>query len=132
MRSGNPVLGAQTFTGLAPSTDRMTIQGTVVKSLVLLLFVMVSATWIWNRFYSGASGTMEPAQLERSMAAIYPWILGGTIGGLAVALVTIFKKPWAGLTAPIYALLEGLVLGGLSAMFEARFPGIVLQAVGLT
>jgi uncharacterized YccA/Bax inhibitor family protein len=54
------------------------------------------------------------------------------IGGLIAALVTIFKKSWAGITTPLYALFEGLVLGGLSAIFEAQFPGIVLQAVGLT
>jgi uncharacterized YccA/Bax inhibitor family protein len=47
-------------------------------------------------------------------------------------MVTIFKKEWAGVTAPIYALLEGLALGGISAMFELRFPGIAIEAVGLT
>jgi uncharacterized YccA/Bax inhibitor family protein len=49
-----------------------------------------------------------------------------------VALVTIFKKEWAGITAPLYALLEGLAIGGISAVFEAQFPGIVIQAVALT
>ena len=47
-------------------------------------------------------------------------------------MVTIFKKQWAGITAPIYALLEGLVLGGISAMLELRFHGIAIQAVALT
>jgi uncharacterized YccA/Bax inhibitor family protein len=61
-----------------------------------------------------------------------PWVFGGLIGGFIVALVTVFKKQWALLTAPMYALLEGLALGGISAIFEARFPGIVIQAVGLT
>jgi len=49
-----------------------------------------------------------------------------------LALVTIFKKDWAPVTAPLYALVQGLFLGAVSAIFEARFPGIVLQAVGLT
>ena len=56
----------------------------------------------------------------------------GALGGFVVAMVTIFKKTWAPVTAPIYALLEGLVLGGLSAMFEMRYPGIAMEAVGLT
>jgi uncharacterized YccA/Bax inhibitor family protein len=60
------------------------------------------------------------------------WVLGGAIGGFIVALVTVFKKQWAGVTAPLYALLEGLVLGGISSLLEARYPGIVIQAVGLT
>ena len=124
MRTGNPALNDKVFTtGFASAADRMTLPGTVVKTLVLLLLVLVSATWIWSRFYSGVSGAIEPAQLERNLTAVYPWMIGGMIGGLIAALVTIFKKDWAGLTAPIYALFEGLVLGGLSAIFEAQFPG---------
>ena len=56
----------------------------------------------------------------------------GALGGFIVAMVTVFKKTWAPLTAPIYALLEGLVLGGISALTELRFPGVPMQAVGLT
>src|ERR1700751_2795771 len=59
-------------------------------------------------------------------------MLGGLVGGLVVALVTIFKKEWSPITAPIYALLEGLVLGGVSALLETRFHGIAIQAVALT
>jgi uncharacterized YccA/Bax inhibitor family protein len=58
--------------------------------------------------------------------------MGGLIGGVIVALVTIFKKEWSPVTAPIYALLEGLVLGGISAVFEKSYPGVAIQAVGLT
>jgi uncharacterized YccA/Bax inhibitor family protein len=56
----------------------------------------------------------------------------GVIGGLIFAFATIFKKTWAPVTAPIYALLEGLVLGSVSAMLELRFPGIAIEAVSLT
>jgi len=63
---------------------------------------------------------------------VLPLVWIGGIGGFIVALVTIFKKEWSPITAPIYALLEGLVLGGISAMFELRYPGIPMQAVGLT
>jgi uncharacterized YccA/Bax inhibitor family protein len=47
-------------------------------------------------------------------------------------MVTVFKKEWSPVTAPIYALLEGLALGGLSAVFDLRYPGIIIQAVSLT
>jgi uncharacterized YccA/Bax inhibitor family protein len=57
---------------------------------------------------------------------------GGLIGGFVIALVTIFKKEWSPVTAPVYALLEGLVLGGISAIFERSYPGVAIQAVGLT
>ena len=99
----------------------MTIQGTVNKTALLLLLVLFSSSWTWNLYFSAG----DPA-------VVMPWVFGGLIGGFIVALITVFKKQWAVLTAPIYSLLEGLALGGISAIFEARFPGIVIQAVGLT
>ena len=119
MRTGNPALGDNTFTTVgrvARADEAMTIQGTANKAILLLLCVLVTASWIWS---------MNPE-------AVTPWVLAGAIGGFIVALVTIFKQTWAPVTAPLYALLEGLVIGGVSAMFEAQFPGIVIQAAGLT
>ena len=123
MRTANPALNDKTFTGLPRVTDTrtMTIQGTVNKTALLLLLVLFSSSWIWNLYFS----TGDPA-------AVIPWVLGGLISGFIVALLTVFKKDWAMVTAPMYSLLEGLALGGISAIFEARFPGIVIQAVGLT
>lgn len=99
----------------------MTLGGTVNKTALLLLGLMATAFLSWNR----AMNTQDPATLM-------PLILVGALGGLVVALVTVFKKEWAPVTAPIYAVLEGLFLGILSAFFEAMYPGIVLQAVLLT
>ena len=126
MRSGNPALGQNTFldigSGRMVGTDQaMTLNGTVNKTGLLLVLIMISAMYTWS-LYTG----------PESASAIFPFLLTGGIGGLIVALVTIFKKEWAPVTAPIYALLEGLLLGGLSAMLEVRFPGIVIQAVVLT
>jgi uncharacterized YccA/Bax inhibitor family protein len=120
MRSGNPVLKSNTF-DVAPEGERMTLSGTVNKTAILLALVLITAMYTWGRFYS----TQDPA-------AIMPLLWIGAIGGFVVCLVTVFKKEWAGVTAPIYALLEGLVIGGLSAIFEVRYPGIVIQAVGCT
>ena len=69
---------------------------------------------------------------KRPCQTIAPLVAVGGIGGFILAMVTIFKKQWAGVTAPIYALLEGLVLGGISALMEQRFHGIAIQAVALT
>ena len=120
MRSGNPVLTSKTF-DIAPEGERMTISGTVNKTGILLALVMITAIYTWGRFYS-----------TQDAGAIMPLVWTGAIGGFVVALVTIFKKEWAGVTAPIYALLEGFLVGGMSAIFEAAYPGIVVQAVGLT
>jgi uncharacterized YccA/Bax inhibitor family protein len=64
--------------------------------------------------------------------AMMVFMITGAIGGLITALITVFKKTWAPYTAPVYALLQGLFLGGISALFNQRFPGIVIQAVALT
>lgn len=124
MRTANPALNDKTFRNLPAAVDldqAMTIQGTVNKTGMMLILLVISASWTWGMFYSHANP-----------AAMYPWVIGGSIGGFAVAMITVFKKNWAGITAPLYAILEGLVLGSISAVFEAIYPGIVMQAVALT
>jgi uncharacterized YccA/Bax inhibitor family protein len=127
-KSSNPALGEDTFTkhGLAKDqTDVMTIQGAANKTAILLLLAFCSAVWTWNIFFNALD-------LASASGAVAPWMIGGAIGGFVVAMITIFKPDWAYITAPIYAVLEGLFLGGISAYFEARYGGIVIQAVLLT
>ncbi|MDE2154741.1 MAG: Bax inhibitor-1/YccA family protein [Xanthomonadaceae bacterium] len=127
MQSGNPALNKNTFLDAASGAlvahgdDVMTINGTVNKTGLLLVLALIGAMVSWGQFHG-------PASLPTMM----PLMLGGALGGLVLAMVTIFKKTWAGYTAPLYALAEGLFIGGLSAIFEMRYPGIVMQAVGLT
>src|SRR5690606_33445537 len=99
----------------------MTLEGTVNKTSVLLALVLLGAFFCWNQY-----------QGPDDLGMLVPLSIGGAIGGLILALVTVFKKTWAPVTAPIYALLEGLFVGGISAILEARYPGIVMQAAGLT
>ena len=73
-------------------------------------------------FHTRPPGAVDIAILESKSA----------LGGLVVAIVTVFKKTWSPVTAPLYAVLEGLFVGAISAIFEQRFPGIVMQAVMLT
>ena len=122
MRTSNPALRGELFRPQAGAfgAETMTVSGTVNKTGILAICVVATAAWTWNRLSSPVPET------------VFPWIMVGAIGGFVLALVTIFKKEWAPVTAPAYALLEGLVLGGVSAMFELRFPGIAMQAVGLT
>jgi uncharacterized YccA/Bax inhibitor family protein len=120
MRTSNPALSEAAFRGAGVSYgEPMTISGAVNKTGILLICAVATAIWSWTRFMNAPDSAMGML------------VLGG-IGGFVVALVTIFKKEWAPVTAPIYALLEGLVLGSISAMYEMRFHGIAIQAVGLT
>jgi uncharacterized YccA/Bax inhibitor family protein len=70
--------------------------------------------------------------MEQGAASAMPWVFGGLIVGAISALVICFKQTWAPTLAPVYALAEGLFLGGVSASFEAQYPGIVIQAVAGT
>ncbi len=99
MRTSNPALNERVFKGQAAVGEAMTLQGTVNKTGLLLLFVVVAAAWTWGLSHS-----------DTPYAAV-PWMLGGLIGGFVVALVTIFKKEWSPVTAPLYALLEGPLEG---------------------
>lgn len=125
MRSSNPALNSKTFDQFGPvsatSSEVMTIDGTVNKTGILLLIVMASAFFVWRMYFT-----------SQNPAMVSPWMLGGAIGGLIAAVITAFKKTWSPITAPLYAALEGLFLGGVSAFYEARFHGIVIQAVVLT
>ena len=122
MRTSNPALNAKTFErfgpGVAAGSEPMTIEGTVNRTAFLLLLLVATATWTWSQTAAGVP--------------VGGYLLGGILGGFVMALVTIFKPVWAPVTAPLYALLEGLALGAISAYFQARFPGIVIQAVALT
>jgi uncharacterized YccA/Bax inhibitor family protein len=120
IRSNNPVLKEKAFAGELATGDAMTIQGTVNKTGLLLLFVVVAAAWTWGMVHS------------ETPEAAYPWMLGGALGGFVVAFVTVFKKTWAPISTPIYALLEGLFLGGISAVLDRIYHGIAVEAVSLT
>jgi len=114
-RSGNPALTSEVFNkSITSHGEVMTLQGTVNKT-AFSLFLLIAA----------GSFTFSPD---------YSWLIWpGFIGGFIVALVTIFKKQWSPITVPIYAVLEGLALGGISYIYqEAFYPGIVSQAILLT
>ena len=113
-RSGNPVFGnkfnqSQGFVG----SERMTLDGTVNKTGVLLGLCFIGAIISWN--------IPNPF-----------FIFGGALVGFGLAIYTSFVPRNAGITAPIYAFVEGLFLGGISLMFEMEYPGIAIQAIGLT
>jgi uncharacterized YccA/Bax inhibitor family protein len=129
IKTSNPAFSGKTFEnvpgsgygGMIDATARMSLSGTVNKTGVLLVCAMATAAWVWHVFVQ-----------SHDMTDVAPYLTVGAIGGFIVAMVTVFKKEWAALTAPLYAALEGMVLGGLSALFDFRYPGVAFQAVGLT
>jgi len=122
--SSNPTLTEKSFNRSmgVPGSGTMTFGGTLNKFGFLFLMVMATAFYIWNEASVGNS--------------IQGYMIGGMIGGLIVAIVLMFKPQLAQYLAPAYALLEGLVIGGISSIYNDAFsavaPGIVTQAVILT
>ena len=122
-RTGNPGLNEKTFASLPRlgiGVEGMTLKGTIDKSFLLLIVLMASAFWPWSQMVNGDAQT------------IYPTMLVGALGGLVLALIISFKANLAPYLAIPYAALEGLFVGAISAIFEQRYHGIAIQAVGLT
>jgi uncharacterized YccA/Bax inhibitor family protein len=124
MKSNNPALRDDVFTKAAQSWQGavMTMDGTAMKAGVLTVLLLLGACWPWHLYY----------QANVSIANLSPYMIGGGIGGFIVALITIFNKQIAGFTAPLYAVLEGLMLGALSVIYESQSPGIGVESVSLT
>jgi uncharacterized YccA/Bax inhibitor family protein len=134
MKSANPVLQPKYFESArtlvyGSAEGSMSVQGTVNKAIILGVMLVIAASYVWTQ-------SVIPASFGEGMVfnpqAAAPWVMLGGIGGFIIALVTTFKPIWSPYTAPIYAVLEGLFLGGISAQFEYRFPGVVVPAVMLT
>ncbi|WP_315818428.1 Bax inhibitor-1/YccA family protein [Paraflavitalea speifideaquila] len=123
-KSGNPALSEKIFDKAIGTqhTDVMTVRGTLNKFGILFILVMATAGLAWKMAADGVN--------------IVPYMWGSLIGGLILALITIFKPQWAGWAAPIYALFEGFFLGAISSYYNFAFakiaPNIIIQAVGLT
>jgi uncharacterized YccA/Bax inhibitor family protein len=113
LRSGNPVLSKSTFSNTSSVSEKMTINGTVNKTAISLLLLVGTGYLTFT--------TINPGL-----------IIGCGIGGFIVAIITVFKKEWAPITVPIYAILEGGLLGGVSFMYNSLYDGIVTNAIFLT
>lgn len=123
-RSGNPSLNDRVF-GSQPrpafGEERMTLQGSINKSFLLLVVLLAGAFWPWSQYLTTGDASVVSAPL-----------LVGALGGFVLAMIISFKANLAPVLSIPYAALEGLAIGSISALLERRYPGIAIQAVGLT
>lgn len=123
-KTGNPAFNEKTFSAVSieAGQELMTVNGAMKKFGLMLVMLLGAASFTWGAYYRGAD--------------VMPWAIGSAIGGFVVAMIIIFKKTWAPYLSLGYALLQGLFLGAISAVFEdafqTKYPGIVMQAVMLT
>lgn len=126
-KSGNPALSEKRFqdtvlTDIITHENAMTVKGTLNKFGFLFLMVLGTSFYSWKEYAEGGN--------------VVPLMWTGALGGLVVAIVITFKREWSPYLAPLYALLEGLFIGAISAMYNFAFaekaPNIIINAVGLT
>lgn len=108
---------SQSITG---QESLMTIRGTVYKTMVLTAILIACALFTGYKVLVG-----DPS-------ALMPYLMGGVIGGLVLAITTTFKPAWSPITAPLYCICQGFVIGTVSVLMEAQYPGIAIQAFALT
>ena len=121
MKSSNPVMSEKVFQKevSVAGDNTMTINGTITKIGLLLLIAIAAASYTWR-------------MVETDPGRVGTLTVIGALGGFIMAMVTIFRPRSAGYTAPIYAILEGMFLGAISAIINARYPGVAFQAIMLT
>lgn len=124
LQSSNPVLSQDTFRkagdglGVLEPSDTMTLGSTMMKSGILLLLAVLTASMTW-------AGPLTP-YVSQGM------VIGASIVALILAFATVFLPRFSAVLAPSYALVKGIVLGAVSASYEVVYPGLVMQAVLLT
>lgn len=130
-RTSNPIFGKNTFEKAMTasySEEQMTIRGTMNKTFLILLFVLASAFFTWQKFFE----VYTPANPMAGISSIKLYLILGGFGGFVTAIIASFSPRKSGFFTPIYAIFEGMFLGGISAMFEAQYHGLVIRAVSLT
>jgi uncharacterized YccA/Bax inhibitor family protein len=122
LQTSNPALRSNPFlVKVGSQSGTMTISGTVNKTLICTCLLIASASFVWWKVF-----------LAHEFSWASPFMIGGAIAGFIVAMVTIFKPAWSPYTAPLYCILEGLLIGGISSVMEASYPMIVIEACALT
>ena len=124
MKSSNPVFKDSLFAHRSKTKGAvMTIGGTIIKTILLLTLVAVTAVWVWSRFDIQSARSMHTLRMLLSISGPVALVLG---------FITPFRPNWSPITAPFYAVSQGIVLGCLSYFVEMLYPGIIQQAVPLT
>ncbi|TSA54386.1 MAG: Bax inhibitor-1/YccA family protein [Planctomycetaceae bacterium] len=121
MRTANPALNGNVFDVPNTGSSSMTIIGTVNKTAILLAIAVTAAIWSWQKYAN-----------VTEFSELLPLFIISLLGSIIACIITIFVKRISSITAPVYAGFEGVLLGIISASFNARYPGIVFNAVILT
>ncbi len=132
----NPVLSARAFdsqrsldAGVSPITgaENMTLAGTVHKTAALLVLLLGTGLVGWNATH--VTKVIDASGIARNSVNFPGWVIVVALASLAIAMVTVFKQTAAPITAPLYALGEGLVVGAISHAYASQYSGVVPNAI---
>ncbi len=115
--TSNPMTNDRIYEGVVVSDQPMTVAGAVNKTLILLSIVVAVSAYTWYLAVTGFGDKLHGLMMI------------GAIAGLILAIIAAFKPQHSKVLSIAYAACEGLVLGGISAVFNAVYPGIVIQAI---
>ncbi|MEE9407185.1 MAG: Bax inhibitor-1/YccA family protein [Polaribacter sp.] len=118
LQTSNPAFTSYFWRKNKSSATKMSLSGIILKSILMLLLVAITAAYTWYLFFKGID---------------ISWYTSiGMFVAIAVSLFISFKHNSAKYLLPIYALAKGFFLGGISTYVHKRFPGLPLQAIGVT
>jgi uncharacterized YccA/Bax inhibitor family protein len=121
-QTGNPAFNASRYTAASTDQSTMTVPGTVAKSMYFAVLLIAGALVGWSSVTPDASG-----------AVVWPWWTWWVgLAAFVVAIITLRNPQGAALTGSLYALLQGTVMGAVSAIYDVIWNGIVLQATVVT
>jgi len=117
-RTSNPAFSRYVWSGYTQDSNRMSIFGIFIKTLISLSLLGSSLWYVWDLVYQGVN--------------VRWYTTGGILAAIVFSILTSYKKKWAPITAPLYALSKGFFLGGFSAIINKQFKGYPMQAVYIT
>ena len=117
-RTSNPVFSSYIWRNLGSSRSKMRLFGIFYKSIISLGLLGLSLWYVWDLVYQGVN--------------VRWYTSGGLLAAIVFSILTSYKKHWAPITAPLYALSKGFFLGGFSAYINQRFEGFPMRAVFIT
>jgi uncharacterized YccA/Bax inhibitor family protein len=117
-KTSNPAFSDYFWEGNHNSSDKMTVRGILIKSLICILTIVFMVAYVWELHQQGIN--------------VRWFTLGGMFLSIIISVIISLRQHWAHFLVPLYAIGKGCFLGGFSAYIQVKFPDLPYQAIGVT
>lgn len=117
-KTSNPAFNDYFWENDKSTSEKMSVKGIILKSLISLLIVASITVYVWNLYVSGTE--------------IKWFVTGGMIAAIVISIIISVRNEWAKFLVPLYAIAKGFFLGGITSYAHAKFPNLPFQAIGVT